>query len=138
MPLRTGQALVSGLVLKLRAHEEVLVNGVMMRNGERNIRLLVKSPDAHILRMREALRPEEATCPVGRLCYMAQQVVAGERAAAETAPDLANGIDNLRSKTADLDTGALLDTALTGLREKKFYLTFRALKRLMPETSSGA
>lgn len=128
---------MSGLVLKLRAHEEVLINGVMMRNGERNIRLLVKSPEAYILRMREALQPDEVASPAGRLCYMAQQVVAGEREPGDIAPDLAHGIDTLRAAEGESEAGVLLDTALSGLREGKYYLTFRALKRLIPARSGG-
>ncbi len=32
---------MAGLILKLRAHEQILVNGVVMQNGDRNARLIV-------------------------------------------------------------------------------------------------
>jgi hypothetical protein len=67
-----------GLILKLRAHEQVLVNGVVMQNGDRNTRLIVKTPDAKILRLRDAIHPDDVDTPVKRVCYIAQVVVAGE------------------------------------------------------------
>ena len=67
-----------GLILKLRAHEQILVNGVVMQNGDRNARLIIKTPDAKILRLRDAIHPEDATTPVKRVCYIAQLAVAGE------------------------------------------------------------
>lgn len=42
-----------GLILKLRANEEILVNSVLMQNGDRNARLIVRSRDARILRLRD-------------------------------------------------------------------------------------
>ncbi|MEM6943362.1 MAG: flagellar biosynthesis repressor FlbT, partial [Pseudomonadota bacterium] len=67
-----------GLILKLRAHEQILVNGVVMQNGERNTRLIIKTPDAKILRLRDAIHPDEVDTPVKRVCYVAQLAVAGE------------------------------------------------------------
>ena len=58
---------MGGLVLKLRPHEELMINGVLVENGERNTRLRVKTEGANILRLKDALRPEEATTPVARL-----------------------------------------------------------------------
>ena len=123
---------MSGLVLKLRAHEEVLVNGAIMRNGDRNVRILVKSPNANILRLSEALREDEVQTPVTELCYLAQRVVAGQAEEAEAAPELAAGIDRVRSALEGHPATSHLDDALTALREKKFYGAFRALKRLVP------
>lgn len=52
---------MSGLILKLRPYEELLINGVLIENGDRNTRLRVKTEGAHILRLKDALNPEEAT-----------------------------------------------------------------------------
>ena len=74
---------MGGLVLKLRPHEELLINGVLIENGERNARLRVKTEGAHILRLRDALSPEEATTPLKRAYYIAQLAVAGQLSNAE-------------------------------------------------------
>ena len=51
---------------------------IVMQNGERNARLIIKTPDAKILRLRDAIHPDEANTPVKRVCYIAQLAVAGE------------------------------------------------------------
>ncbi|MEO0959734.1 MAG: flagellar biosynthesis repressor FlbT, partial [Pseudomonadota bacterium] len=85
-----------GLILKLRAHEQILVNGVVMQNGERNTRLIIKTPDAKILRLRDAIHPDEVNTPVKRVCYIAQLAVAGEAAPEAATRELERGIAQLR------------------------------------------
>lgn len=69
---------MAGLILKLRPHEQLMINGVMVENGDRKTRIRVCTEGAHILRMRDALRPEDATTPLKRAYYAAQMAVAGE------------------------------------------------------------
>ena len=76
---------MGGLILKLRPHEELMINGVLVENGERNTRLRVKTEGAHILRLRDALKPEEATTPPKRAYYIAQLAVAGQLPPGEAA-----------------------------------------------------
>ena len=51
---------MSGLVLKLSPKERVLVNGAVIENGDRRSRLSIMTPGANILRLRDAIHPEEA------------------------------------------------------------------------------
>jgi flagellar protein FlbT len=55
---------VTGLVLKLGPHERVLINGAVIENGDRRSKLAIMTPNAHILRLRDAIHPEEVipTC----------------------------------------------------------------------------
>lgn len=76
---------MTGLILKLRPHEELMINGVLVENGERNTRLRVKTEGAHILRLRDAIRPEDATTPLTRAYYIAQLAVSGQLPAVEAA-----------------------------------------------------
>ena len=121
-----------GLILKLRAHEQILVNGVVMQNGDRNTRLIVKTPDARILRLRDAIQPDEATTPVKRACYLAQLAVAGEPGSAEAADELAAGLDSLRRWLPGYAAGDHLDEARAALAEGNHYAVLRALRRLVP------
>ncbi len=121
-----------GLILKLRAHEQILVNGVVMQNGDRNTRLIIKTPDARILRLRDALRPDEATTPVKRVCYLAQLAVAGECEPAEATRKLTSGLDGLRTWLTGFAAGEHLDEAHAALGEGNFYAVLRALRRLVP------
>jgi flagellar protein FlbT len=121
-----------GLILKLRAHEQILVNGVVMQNGDRNARLIVKTPDAKILRLRDAIHPEEATTPVKRVCYIAQLAVAGEADPEETQSQLKTGIRQLRAALDGIDGLEALDAAEFSLDQGNFYAALRSLRKLIP------
>ena len=121
-----------GLILKLRAHEQILVNGVVMQNGDRNTRLIIKTPDARILRLRDAIRPEEATTPVKRACYLAQLAVAGECTPDAGAAGLRDALAELTGSLPDRAAGEHLDDARAALAERNFYAVLRALRRLLP------
>ena len=92
-----------GLILKLRAHEQILVNGVVMQNGDRNARLIVKTADAHILRLRDAIHPDDVDTPVKRVCYIAQLAVAGEVEPEQAVTQLGSGIAQLQDALAGFD-----------------------------------
>ncbi|MDX1785872.1 MAG: flagellar biosynthesis repressor FlbT, partial [Roseovarius sp.] len=69
---------MSGLVLKLGPKERVLINSAVVENGERRARLSIVTPDANILRLRDAIHPDAANTPVRRVCYAAQLVLSGD------------------------------------------------------------
>ena len=121
-----------GLILKLRAHEQILVNGVVMQNGDRNARLIIKTPDAKILRLRDAIHPEEATTPVRRVCYIAQLAVAGEADASESIAQLQTGISQLRDALRGFDGSSYVDEAMDAVNEGNFYGALKFLRKLIP------
>lgn len=123
---------MAGLILKLKAHEQILVNGVVMQNGDRNARLIVKTPDARILRLRDAIHPEDVDTPVKRVCYIAQLAVAGEIDEEDAAAKLLAGLDELQGALGGLTEATHLNQALEALREQNFYGTLRALRQLLP------
>ena len=123
---------MAGLILKLRAHEQILVNGVVMQNGDRNARLIVKTPNVHILRLRDAIHPDEVDTPVKRVCYIAQLAVAGEVDPQEAAGQLGRGIAQLRDALRGIQGSDALELAVEQLRRRNFYAVLRSLRRLLP------
>ena len=121
-----------GLILKLRANEQILVNGVVMQNGDRNARLIIKTPDANILRLRDAIHPDDANTPVRRVCYIAQLAVAGETECDDAASQLETGLSQLTAALAATEGAAFLAEAEDMLRARNFYGVLRALRRLLP------
>ncbi len=121
-----------GLILKLRAHEQILVNGVVMQNGDRNARLIIKTPDAKILRLRDAIHPEDATTPVKRVCYVAQLAVAGETDLDRAGAELATGLAQLSDALAGVPGAEPIEEAVAMLEQENFYGVLRALRRLLP------
>lgn len=121
-----------GLILKLRAHEQFLVNGVVMQNGERSARLIVKTGDANILRLRDAIHPDDVDTPVKRVCYIAQLAVAGEVDPEAAAQQLSTGIGQLQDALEGFDGCDMLDDALDAVRRRNFYGALRSLRGLLP------
>ncbi|MEM7289509.1 MAG: flagellar biosynthesis repressor FlbT, partial [Pseudomonadota bacterium] len=69
---------MTGLVLKLSPKERILINGAVIENGDRRSKLNIVTPNANILRLRDALHPEEINTPVRRVCYIIQLVLSGD------------------------------------------------------------
>lgn len=121
-----------GLILKLRAHEQILVNGIVMQNGDRNTRLIIKTPGANILRLRDAIHPDDADTPVKRVCYIAQLAVAGEVDPQVAAVQLGAGISQLQDALDGFEGSEHLDAAIDLLRSRNFYGVLRTLRQVLP------
>lgn len=123
---------MSGLVLKLGPHERVLINGAVIENGDKRSRLAVMTPHANILRLRDAIDPEEVTTPVRRVCYIAQLVLSGDAASADARMQLLRGIEQLSQVLTDHDSRALLTQATAAVLEDQHYQALKALRGLLP------
>ncbi len=123
---------MSGLVLKLAPKERVLINGAVIENGDRRGRLSIVTPNANILRLRDAIHPEEATTPVRRVCYAAQLVLSGDSDAEETRLTLLRRIEELSQVFKDPDSRAALAEATEALVADHHYRCLKALRSLLP------
>ena len=123
---------MSGLILKLGPRERVLINGAVIENGDRRSRLRIITPNANILRLRDALHPDEVNTPVRRVCYIAQLVLSGDVEPGDAKMQLLRGIEQLSQVLTDADSRALLSQATKTVLEKNFYLTMKALRGLLP------
>lgn len=123
---------MTGLVLKLGPHERVLINGAVIENGERRSRLAIMTPNAHILRLRDAIHPEEVNTPVRRVCYIAQLVLSGDADPGAARQQLLRGIEQLSQVLRDADSRALLQQATEGVVDGQHYQALKALRGLLP------
>jgi flagellar protein FlbT len=123
---------MSGLVLKLAPKERVLINGAVIENGERRSRLAIMTPNAHILRLRDAIHPEEVNTPVRRVCYIAQLVLSGDAESDEAQMQLLRGIEQLSQVLTDHDSRAQLTLATAAVLENQHYQALKALRCLLP------
>lgn len=123
---------MAGLVLKLAPNERILINGVVMENGERKATLKIKTPQAAILRLRDALHPDDATTPVTRAYYVAQLAVAGTLEGDAAYEQLTPRLGELAHAftPAPKYASAVLQ-ALENLRKRNFYAVMRALHPLI-------
>lgn len=123
---------MSGLVLKLAPRERVLINGAVIENGDRRSRLAIMTPNAHILRLRDAIHPGEVTTPVRRVCYIAQLALSGDAEQPAARQQLLRGIEQLSLALTDHDSRSHLTVATAAVLEGQFYPALKALRALLP------
>jgi flagellar biosynthesis repressor protein FlbT len=123
---------MSGLVLKLGPKERILVNGAVIENGDRRSRLAILTPNANILRLRDAIRPDEVTTPVRRVCYIAQLVLSGDADEDQGRIQLLRGIEQLSLVLTDADSRLLLQESTEAIRSGDFYRCLKRLRGLLP------
>lgn len=121
-----------GLILKLGPGERFVANGVVIENGDRRARLNILTPDSKVLRLRDAIHPEEANTPVRRVCYVVQLALAGDADPDDTIRQGVQGIDQLACVFTDEDTSRKLAQAREDLEAGKFYPVLRALQSILP------
>lgn len=123
---------MSGLVLKLSPKERVLINGAVLENGDRRSRISVVTPNANILRLKDAIHPEEATTPVRRVCYATQLVLTGDADPSDAKHQLLRKIEELSRIFTDTDSRKTLTHATNALLEGQFYQCLKCLRLLIP------
>ena len=122
---------MAGLILKLRPTERLLINGAVIENGDRRCRLNILSPNVNVLRLRDAIHPEEAKTPVSRVCYIAQLLLAGETDALAGRDDLMRGIKQLQQALPDAPAFDILDRARHHLELDEIYHVLKELRSLL-------
>lgn len=123
---------MTGLVLKLGPKERVLVNGAVIENGDRRSRLAILTPNANILRLRDAIRPDEVNTPVRRVCYIAQLVLSGDADIDLARRQLLSGIEQLSQALSDPDSRMHLTEATAAVLDADYYRALKRLRALLP------
>ena len=123
---------MTGLVLKLGPRERILINGAVIENGDRRSRLNIITPNANILRLKDAIHPDQANTPVRRVCYITQLVLSGDVDPETGAPQIATGISQLSHALRDEPSAERLRSATKALTEGQFYQVLKALRALIP------
>lgn len=123
---------MSGLVLKLGPKERVLINGAVIENGDRRSRVSILTPNANILRLRDAIRPDEVNTPVRRVCYIAQLILSGDADEKEGRLQLLRGVEQLSQALTDPDSRKQLTDATDAFVKGEFYRGLKRLRSLLP------
>lgn len=123
---------MSCLILKLAPNERVLINGAIIENGGRSTKFAIRTPDVKVLRLRDAMHPEDAKTPVSRACYMAQMILTGDMEPGEGRRQLLLAIEQLSQIFKDPDSRRLLKEATEGVAEDSIYVVMRRLRDLLP------
>ncbi|WP_170398162.1 flagellar biosynthesis repressor FlbT [Ruegeria arenilitoris] len=123
---------MGGLVLKLAPKERVLINGAVVENGDRRSRFSIMTPDANVLRLRDAIHPDEVTTPVRRVCYAAQLVLSGDMEPERARQQLLRRVEELSQVFTDADSRRVLSEATEALLAEQYYKCLKSLRALLP------
>ncbi|WP_420585932.1 flagellar biosynthesis repressor FlbT [Ruegeria sp.] len=123
---------MGGLVLKLAPKERVLINGVVVENGDRRSRFSIMTPDANVLRLRDAIHPDEVNTPVRRVCYAAQLVLSGDMEPDSARQQLLRRVEELSQVFTDADSRRVLSEATEALLAEQYYKCLKSLRALLP------
>lgn len=123
---------MSGLVIKLGPKERILINGAVIENGDRRSKISIKTPNANVLRLKDAIHPDSVSTPVARVCYVAQLILSGDAEAQEGRQQLLRGIEQLSQVFDDPDSRRLLASASDSAVAGQIYQTLRKLRDLLP------
>jgi len=122
---------MTGLRLKLRPKERVLINGAVIENGRNQVELRVLTPETRILRLRDALHPDHVDTPTKRVCYIAQLVVAGEMSIEDALSRFVRGVVELKQVFLDPGSQAAMDQAIQCARAGNFYKAMQCMRRIL-------
>ena len=123
---------MGGLVLTLKPYERFLVNGALLENGPRRGQIRLTDPNVSILRLSDALHPNEVTTPVRRVYYAAQLILSGDVREDVVKPEIIKNIENLRGIFEKLPEVEALDKALKSVENGRYYSVLCSLKSLFP------
>jgi flagellar protein FlbT len=123
---------MTGLVIRLAPYERVLLNGAVIENGDRRTSLSIKTPNAHVLRLRDAIHPDQANTPVKRTCYYAQLILSGDSPEDAMRQPLMRAIEQLSQVFFDTDSRNLLTEATEAAVSSDYYKCLKALRALLP------
>lgn len=85
-----------GLKLKLKPKERLIINGCIVRNGEKRLDIEIENR-ADVLRGNEMMSEEDANTPVRRLCFMIQLALVSRELRPQILPEIMSQIDQLGS-----------------------------------------
>jgi len=123
---------MSFLNLRLAPNERVLINGAVIENGDRATKIAIRTPNVKVLRLRDAIHPDNAKTPVSIACYTAQMILTGDIEPDEGRRQLLVAIEQLSQVFTDHDSRQILAEATEKVAEDKIYVVMRRLRDLLP------
>ena len=120
------------LVLKLGPKERLLINGAVLENGDRRSRVTVLTSNAKILRLKDAIHPDDANTPVKRACYFTQLLLSGDIETEDARHHLLHQLDALGHVFHDDQGKDLIRTARKFFENGNAYSCLKSLRQLLP------
>lgn len=121
---------MAGLVISLKPNENFLVNGALLKNGPKRGQICV-GDDVSILRMSDAIHPDEATTPVTRVYYTTQIILSCDVKACDVDVELQTGLAGLANVFEGTPIAKSIEKAIKSAKMGRYYSVLCALKPLL-------
>lgn len=118
------------LILKLAPGERLFINGAVVTNGDRRAYLMVETK-AQIVREKDVLLPEDASTPVRRAYFAAQNVLLNAQSSLGSIDIFLQQLECLRGVFLKVEHRTLLDEAENQMRQGNTYRALAALRELI-------
>ncbi len=123
---------MSGLVISLKPNEKFLVNGALLMNGSKRSQICLPDDDVYVLRLSDALHPNEVNSPVRRVYYAVQLILSGDNDAVKIEDDVRSGLLALEAVFESTPLSQTLEKAKIAFLKGHFYSVLNNLKSLFP------
>jgi flagellar protein FlbT len=122
---------MTGLILNLKPNEKFLVNGIVLANGPKRGQIKIEGDEAKVLRLSDAMHPDDVDTPVKRVYYAAQLVLSCDLDEAKTQPELVRELRRLEFALMEADSGQMTK-AVAAAEKGHYYSVLCHLKRILP------
>lgn len=123
---------MTGLVLKLSPKERILINGAVIENGDRRTRITVLTPNANILRLKDAIHPDHADTPVKYACFLTQLLLSGDVDVEAVRSRVMRQIKSLEFVFKGIQGQSIVSDAIESLEKGSPYCCLKNLRKLLP------
>ena len=122
---------MSGLVISLKPNEKFLVNGALLCNGNKRGQICVPGNNVFILRMTDAIHPNDVTTPIRRLYYSVQLILSYDSSPLEMHDKTLSQLDALIKVLSGTPVEGGLQKARTAFAKGRYYSVLYALKSML-------
>ena len=127
---------MAGLVLNLMPYEKFLVGGIVLQNGQRRSQLRVVDGGAGVLRLSDALHPNDVKTPLTRAYYAAQTMIVGDTTGPEAKPILIRLLAEAVEGFAGFSFHEAIAKAAAEAEKGKYYKVLKILRPLLAQEAT--
>lgn len=120
-----------GLTLSLKPGEKFLVGGCLVENGPKKSSIRIVDENVLVLRLSDALHPDEIKTPVTRAYHVAQSILASAVDQQEGLDELLVRLEELKIVFERLPVSSSLEKAIEAARAKRYHAVLNALKSVI-------
>lgn len=121
---------MSGLLISLKPNEKFLVNGTLLANGPKRSQIQVGN-DVNVLRLSDAIHPDQVTTPLKRIYYSTQIILSGDAEAKDVEADIQSGLKALAAVFENTPISKVIEKADRAAKSGRFYSLLNFLKTLL-------